>query len=314
MSKFFVTGAAGFAGSGLIHRLINKGHEVVACDIVSPLMTSTLSDVIDNPKLTYIWKAIHDVEAADIAGCDTVIHFAAQADVPMGLTSPKWTVWENVDGVVALLEACKYLTNNGLQRFIAAGSGNEFGRPLYLPIDEKHPLTPHNLYSFSKAAMEMACWSYYRSHKVPITIMSNGACLGPGMRRDIFIFKWLRNIRKGLPVVLEGGDQTRDLTYVSDILDAWECVLNVHPDKIVGEKFQVSYGKEISVKDILEMCFEVAGKRVEVIHRDYRPGEQGQRELFTNQKARNMVGYAPKVDPKQGIQLTWDWVKTLTEY
>jgi nucleoside-diphosphate-sugar epimerase len=157
----------------------------------------------------------------------------------------------------------------------------------------------------------MAYWTYSRCYNLPVTIMSNGACLGAGMRRDIFVYLWLRNMIKGLPVRLEGGSQTRDLTYVSDILDAWELVIEASPDKIRNEKFQVSYCEELSVREILYMCYQVTGSEVETIFTDFRPGEEGQRELFTREKAGRILGYAPKVNPMEGIKLTYEWMKSL---
>lgn len=305
-----IIGGAGFAGSGLVKRILARGEKVRVLDITSPLMSWNLREVIDNPNLEYHWKAACDMDAGDMEGITTVVYLAAQPDVPMGHTSPRWTVKQNVDEIINVLEIVKDFK---IDKFIYAGSGNEFGRPLYLPIDELHPLTPHNPYSFSKAAGEMACWAYMRAYGVPVTIMSNGACLGAGMRRDIFVYRWLRNMRKGFPVVLEGGDQTRDLTYVSDILDAWDLVLTAPKKKVNGEKFQVSYGEEISVEKILKMCAEVTGKYAEVIVKDYRPGEKGQRELFTNAKARKVLGYEPKVDPLMGIELTWQWMQSLKD-
>lgn len=308
--RILIAGGAGFAGSGLVKRFLKKGYEIKVIDITSPRMAFNLWGAIDDPKLTYTWKALRDVEPEDLFGYDTIVHLAAQADVPMGITSPRWTVMQNVEETLCFLEAIKKLPTMP-DRIIYAGSGNEFGRPCYLPIDEEHPLTPHNPYAFSKAAAEMMYWTYMRYANMPVTIMSNGACLGAGMRRDIFVYKWLRNMILGLPVTLEGGEQTRDLTYVSDILDAWGLVIEADPVTIQNQKFQVSFGKELPVSKILELCFQVTGAKVPVIQADYRPGEKGQRELFTNAKARKVLGYAPKVGPLEGIKLTYEWMKTL---
>lgn len=306
-----ILGGAGFAGSGLVKRFLNKGKTIKVIDIISPHQAFNLEDVIDNPNLTYIWKAIRDIEVSDLEDHDTIVHLAAQADVPMGITSPRWTVMENVEETICLLEVIRKLSKYP-DRLIYAGSGNEFGRPIYLPIDEEHPLTPHNPYAFSKAAAEMAYWTYSRCYNLPITIMSNGACLGPNMRRDIFVYIWLRNMMKGLPVRLEGGEQTRDLTYVTDILDAWELVIEAEPSKIRNEKFQVSFGKEMRVSDILTMCLNITNSKVKVERVDYRPGEQGQRELFSNQKARKILGYNPKISPFEGIKLTYEWMTSIS--
>lgn len=302
-----ITGGAGFAGSGLVKMLLNSGNNVKVVDFIGPLQAESLWEVKEDPNFTHVWKALQDINATDLEGIDTVIHLAAQADVPMGFLSPRWTVEQNVMGTVSLLGAIK--DYGCLDKFILAGSGNEFGRPVYLPIDENHPLTPHNPYAFSKAAEEMAGWAWHRCYNTPLTVMSNGACLGPWMRREIFIFKWLYNILRDKPVVLEGGDQTRDLTYVSDILDAWMLVIMASKSVVNGEKFQVSYGEEHSVREILEWCFEVCGKRTEIIERPHRPGEEGQRELFSNMKARTVLGYNPVVSPKEGIILTKEWIE-----
>jgi len=301
--KVLITGAAGFGGSGLTKRLLKKGYEVTALDIVAPLHSGL---DIDNPKLNYLWKAVHDIQPEDIEGHDIVVHFCAQADVPMGFPSPVWTAWENAMGTVALLEAARKVK---IEKLIYAGSGNEWGRPLYLPIDEDHPLMPHNPYSWSKCAQELACWAWYRSYKVPIVVMSNGYICGPGMRREIFVFKWIYNILRNKPIILEGGDQTRDTTYVDDVLDAWELAIQAPKEKVVGEKFQVSYGQELKVRDIAELCMKACGKRVPIIEKPYRPGEFGQRELFSNEKARRVLGYNPKVPPEEAIRLTAEWIK-----
>jgi UDP-glucose 4-epimerase len=303
--KVLITGGAGFAGSGLVGRLLEKGHRVTVLDFVAPLMSGHNLDKID-----YIWKGLQDIQPSDVKGQDIIIHLAAQADVPMGLTSPKWTVEQNVMGAICLLEACKHLK---FDRIIYAGSGNEWGRPIRLPIDENHPLTPHNPYAFSKAAAELAFEAYGRCYNLPIVRMSNGACCGAGMRKEIFIYKWLRNIMLNKEIVLEGGDQTRDLTYVSDILDAWMLTINAPRSKVIGQKFQVSYGKEVSVEDLMNMCLKECDenpKTYPIDRRPYRPGEKGQRELFDNSKARKVLGYRPKVGPEEAIHLTAKWVGT----
>ncbi len=301
--KVLITGGAGFAGSGLARLLLETGHQVRVLDILAPLHADIFLEQEDNPNFEYLWKSVQDSRPEDIEGCDVVIHLAAAADVPLGITSPYWNNFENIIGSQALCEACKGMP---IKMAILAGSGNEYGRPIYLPIDEKHPLTPHNPYALSKAGAELVFWTYQRCYGLPAVIMSNGAVCGKGMRREIFIYKWLRNIYRGKPCVLEGGDQTRDLTHVSDVLKAWQAVIEAPPEKVVGQKFQVSYGEEVSVAKLLDTCFEVAGKNTGIIQRPHRPGEQGQREQFNNQKAREVLGYNPTVNYKEAIRRTWE--------
>ena len=94
--KILITGGAGFAGTGLARRLIEKGHKVSVLDFVAPLMSDH-----DLDRVNYIWKGLQDIQPSDVKGQDIIIHLAAQADVPMGLTSPKWTVEQNVMGTSA---------------------------------------------------------------------------------------------------------------------------------------------------------------------------------------------------------------------
>ena len=94
-------------------------------------------------------------------------------------------------------------------------------------------------------------------------------------------------------------------------IDAWELVIDAPENKVVGEKFQVSYGSELKVKEILDMCYDICGlkkKDRKILIKDYRPGEKGQREFFSNKKARKVLGYFPKIAPLKGIELTKNWI------
>ncbi len=302
MSKnILIIGGAGFAGAGLTSRLLDAGHRVTVLDMAAKPYTP-LADT----GVAYLWKSAQDLHPRDVEGRDAVLYFAAQADAPMGFTSPRWTVANNIGCLVSVLEAVK---DAGCGTFVLAGSGNAVGRPLYLPIDEAHPLTPHNPYAFTKAAQEMACWTYHRAYGVPAVVMSNGMVVGPGMRREIVIFKWLYRALRGEPVYLEGGEQTRDITYVDDVLDAWALCVEAEPSRTAGEKFQVSYGRELSMLEILEICREASGVEWTVERRPYRPGEEGQRERFDTSKARKVLGYEPQVPPAEAIRRTWAWIR-----
>jgi UDP-glucose 4-epimerase len=316
-----ITGIAGFGGSGLARELLDGGHTVSGLDIIGPAQTG-LDDNFLEKLVDYHWKSCQDMDSEDLIGVDVVVHMAAQADVPMGFPSPRWTVENNTMATVGVLEAIRrhkartHVTD--ISKVILASSGNVFGRPLYLPIDEKHPQTCHNPYSASKACQEMLFWAYHRSYGIPIVIMRNGIVYGPGMRREIFVFKWLKAMLRGHDVFLQGGDQTRDPCFGSDTMDAWKRVVEADPEKVVGEIFQVSYGKEWTVRSILDKCIEAAerygAKKPTIIQAPYRPGEQGQREAFDITKARKILGYNPKIDLEKGLDLTAGWIKNLENH
>ena len=304
--RYLITGGSGFGGCGLVMALLSSDYKVTVVDIVAPSHAENLKEVIDHPNLKYLWKSIHDLTPQDVEGHDIVVHFAAQADVPLGFPSPIWTIWENAVGTTKVLEAVREV---GIDRFLLASSGNVFGRPVYLPIDEKHPLTPHNPYSASKACQEMLALAYYRAYGVPLVVIRNGVVIGERMRKEIFIFKWLYNILMDRPIIIEGGKQTRDPCYVGDTVNAWLLASEAPRETVVGETFQVSRGKEYTVEYIASKCMEVVGKNVAIEYRPYRPGEEGMRECFDISKARRVLGYEPKTELHEALEKTLAWIK-----
>ena len=162
---------------------------------------------------------------------------------------------QNIGGTVEILEAVRH--SGGFSKVLFAASGNEVGRSLYLPMDEDHPLTPHNPYGFSKAAAELAMWAWRRAYGVPSVVLSTGVVVGPGMRREVFIFKWLWNALHGLPIVVEGGRQTRDVTLIDDVVDAWVRAIHAPAEEVVGQKFYVGRGEEIAVEDLFHHTLAV---------------------------------------------------------
>ena len=305
--RVFITGAAGFAGSRLTRALLSLGYEVTGLDLTAPNHASLLQGELSHPGFRYLWKSVQDIQPSDVGGHSVVAHLAAQPDTPMAFESPRYTVMQNVGATVELLEAVRLA--GGVSKVLFAASGNELGRPMYLPMDEEHPLTPHNPYGFSKAAAELAMWAWHRAYGIPTVVLSTGVVVGPNMRREVFIFKWLWNALHGSPIVVEGGRQTRDLTYIDDVVQAWTLVVEAPVEQVVGQKFYVGYGEEHTIEELAVMCRAVLGSDVPIDHVDYRPGEEGQREAFTTEKARRVLSYKPQFPPRQAISLTAEWIR-----
>ena len=156
-------------------------------------------------------------------------------------------------------------------------------------------------------------WAWHRAYGTPSVVLSTGVVIGPGMRREVFIFKWLWNALQGRPIVVEGGRQTRDVTFIDDVADAWVRAIQAPVDDVVGQKFYVGCGEEITVEDLAVMCRDTAGTSVPIEYMDYRPGEEGQREAFSTRKARQVLGYSANVPTAEAVRLTAEWVRTLVE-
>ena len=306
-----ITGAAGFGGSRIVNALLDRGYNVTGLDVVPASHATSLRRAFEQPSFRYLWKSVQDIRPSDVEGHSMVAHLAAQPDTPFAFDSPRYTVMQNIGGTVEVLEAVRQA--EGVSKVLFAASGNEIGRSRYLPIDEEHPLTPHNPYGFSKAAAELAMWAWHRAYGVPSVVMATGVVIGPEMRREVFIFKWLWNALHGRPIVVEGGQQTRDVTFIDDVVEAWMLAIQAPAETVVGHKFYAGYGQEVTVEDLARMCLEAAAVEVPIAYTGYRPGEEGQREAFTTEKARRVLGYAPKISPSEAISLTAHWVGSLLE-
>ena len=307
--RILITGAAGFGGSSLARALLAQGYTVTGLDIAPPSHANLLRCELSNPGFHYLWKSIQDIQPKDVEGHSVVAHMAAQPDTPLAFESPRYTVMQNIEGTVALLEAVRQA--DCVSKLMFAGSGNEIGRALYLPIDEDHPLTPHNPYGFSKAAAEMALGAWRLAYGIPSIVMSTGVVIGPNMRREVFIFKWLWNTLHGKPIVVEGGKQTRDLAFIDDVVRAWTLAIQAPLEKVVGQKFFIGSGQEHSIDDLARLCRDTIGNNVPIEFVGYRPGEEGHREAFSIEKARRVLGYTTKVSPREAISITAEWVRTL---
>ena len=156
-------------------------------------------------------------------------------------------------------------------------------------------------------------WAWRRAYGVPSVVMATGVVVGPNMRREVFIFKWLWNALLGRPIVVEGGQQTRDVTYIDDVVTAWALAIQAPAEEVVGHKFYAGYGQERTVEDLAGMCRAAVGTVAPIEYAGYRPGEEGQREAFSNDKARRVLRYAPKTSPVEAIALTADWVRSLLQ-
>ncbi|MCE2469465.1 MAG: NAD-dependent epimerase/dehydratase family protein [Dehalococcoidia bacterium] len=305
----FITGAAGFGGSHLAAALLERCYRVTGLDVTPPSRAGLLRGALLNECFRYLWKSVQDVRTEDIEGHAVVVHLAAQADAPLAFESPRYTIMQNIDGTVALLEAVRRAQS--VSKVLFAGSGNEIGRARYTPIDEEHPLTPHNPYGFSKAAAEMALEAWRLAYGVPSVVMRSGVVVGPNMRQEVFLFRWLRNALHGKPIVVEGGKQTRDLAFIDDVVRAWMLVIEAPVELVVGEKFFVGSGEEYAIEELAEMCRDAVGSDAPIEYAAYRPGEEGHREAFSIEKARRVLGYAPRVSPKEAVALTAEWVRAV---
>jgi UDP-glucose 4-epimerase len=237
--RIIVTGSHGFIGTRLVKALAYKGHEVISIDL------RTGFDVTD-------WNSIKDINDFDV-----IIHLAAISFVPKSYETPREMFRININGTLNMLELCRI----NKAKFIFTSS-YVYGRPKYLPIDEKHPTDAFNPYCRSKLIGEDLCNSYNKDFGVPVLIFRPFNIYGSGQNGNFLIPLIQKQIEEDGIVRLKDSRPKRDFIHVDDVVDAYSKA--VEYDKTNFEIFNIGSGTSYSVKEIAEMLVAQSGKSIPI--------------------------------------------------
>ena len=304
--RVLVTGAGGFLGSHVIPALLQRGDEIVACDVLTPDQATRLRPVMN--RIKYKWMSVVDLDDYDIAineDIDQIIHLSGVTDVPLANSSPKYTFQLNVDAALALFIAAKPADIPVL----AMSTENVYGAvpPERLPATEDEPSRPKNSYAASKVAMEaIGHWVAVQGH-VPVTILRSSTLFGPRMRTKQIVAIFTRQALEGEPITIEGdGLQTRDFNYVDNMVGAILKVTQLQQlsehERLRGfHVYNIGSGVEMSVLDLVRKIIQLTKSKSDVIFKEWRPGEEG-RLCVSIEKARKELGYEPQISVEEGLQ------------
>lgn len=304
--KVFVTGAAGFLGGHVIPTLLRAGHSVVAQDIVTPDLAYRLTDHLGH--LEYRWESTIDISPKSLAGVDIVIHFATQGDVPLANSSPRYTFQLNTDATHSLLVALR----DSKTPVIAMSTENVYGKlpEDRLPAKETEPTNPTNSYSASKVSMEALCHAYSRQYEIPIGIIRSATLFGERSRPRQVVPIFVRQALTNSPITIEGsGAQTRDLNYVSNMVEAITLAMTKVTSSSGYQVWNVGSGEEVSIRSLVDSIIRLCGSSSEIINKPQRPGEEG-RLCMSIEKARKELGYVPRVTLEEGLKKTISSMRT----
>lgn len=304
-AKCLVVGGSGFLGSHLVDALLEAGHDVVVLD-VQPLLDDRrkASASVAFQRGSFLRET--DVQQA-VRGCEFVFHFATT-------TIPKTSVREplrdneNIVGTLTLLKAC---VEAGVRKLIFPSSGGTmYGEPEYVPIDERHPLKPQSPYAATKIAIENYLYSYNHLYGLDYCVLRYGNPYGPrqsptGGMGIVSVFLGL--VKKVQPPTLYGdGSAVRDFFYATDAARAAVTAMRPTRERI----FNIASGTGTSIRDLVALLGEVTGQEIRPRFADPLPGDVRSNVLDIS-RARQELGWAPKVPLREGLSKTWEWIRKL---
>ena len=304
-----VTGVAGFIGSTLTERLLRDGADVIGLDCFTDyypraVKERNLAGVMGHPRFRMVEATLQDVDlGAVLAGRTHVFHLAAQAGVrkSWGRDFGVYTV-NNVDATQVLLEAC---VGRPLERLVYASSSSVYGDDVALPMREDALPQPVSPYGVTKLAAEQLCNLYYVNHGVPTVSLRYFTVYGPRQRPDMGFHKFLKANALGEPIRVYGdGEQTRDFTFVSDIVEAnLAAASRGRP----GRVYNIGGGARVTVNEVLEMIGRVSGRAPVVIREASQKGDM--RHTFADTtRARSELRFDPQVPLEEGLAAEHRWL------
>ncbi|MFH1709895.1 MAG: NAD-dependent epimerase/dehydratase family protein [bacterium] len=316
--RALVTGAAGFIGSHLAERLIKDGFEVVGIDCFTDyyqkdIKEKNISGIINNDRFKLIKENLLTADLKRILDkIDFVFHEAAQPGVrsSWGKTFSIYTE-DNILSTQRLLESLKdnkdLPADKQVKKLVFASSSSVYGDAEKLPTKESFTPKPVSPYGVTKLAAENLCYLYSKNYGIPIISLRYFSVYGPRQRPDMAFNRFIRSIIAGKDITIYGnGKQTRDFTYISDIIEANIKVLNCKSSS--GEVFNVGGGSRISVNATIKILEDLSGKKGKVKYIESQKGDVAHTSADIS-KAYSTFGYTPKVDIKAGLESEYEWIK-----
>jgi UDP-glucose 4-epimerase len=314
-AKVLITGGLGFIGSNLAKRLVDLGSDVLLIDSLVPEYGGNLyniagfedkvkiniSDVRDPHSMKYLVKS-----------CDYLFNLAGQTSHVDSMNDPYTDLEINAYAQLSILEACRHY--NPSTKVVYASTRQIYGKPDYLPVDEKHPLRPVDINGINKMAGEWYHILYNNVYGIRSCALRLTNTIGPRMRikdaRQTFIGIWIRLMLEGKPFEVWGGEQRRDFTYVDDCVEA--MLLAASTEKTDGQLFNLGGDCIINLKDLAAMLVEVNGSGefvIKVFPEDRKRIDIG--DYYSDSTfIRKTLGWEPRVSLKEGLRNTIEFYRT----
>jgi UDP-glucose 4-epimerase len=309
-----VTGGAGFIGSHLADRLARDGARVRILDDFSSGSRATAAELRDlhRPRLEVMEGDIRNRETVSsaCAGISHIVHQAAVPSVQRSVEDPVRSTEVGINGTLHLLEEAR---RQGVRRFVYAGSSSVYGDQPELPKRETMAPRPKSPYALTKLVGEIYCTQYHELFSLPTVTLRYFNVFGPRQNPDsLYAAVIPRFIRAALtgeaPHVYGDGGQTRDFTYIDNVVEANLLALETDPAGVGGAVLNIACGDRTSLLDLLEILSRLAGRPVTPIFEPARVGDVRDSQAAVEEAA-GRLGFRPVVDLEEGLRRTMEWFR-----
>ncbi len=306
-----ITGCAGFIGWRVAKRLLEEGHQVVGIDNLNNyydvrLKYYRLEDLKAYQDFTFYHGDIENLpfleEVFRSHSFDAVINEAARAGVRASIENPFVYMTTNGLGTLNLLELCK---NYGVPKFVLASTSSLYaGQPM--PFKEDLPVnTPISPYAASKKAAEVMAYTYHYLYGIDVSVVRYFTVYGPAGRPDMSVFRFIKWIMEDKPLEVFGdGSQSRDFTYIDDIAEG--TILALKP--LGYEIINLGNNHPHKLSEMIKLIEKFTGKPATVDNREFHKADL-KATWADISKAKELLGWQPKVSLEEGIRQTVDWFK-----
>jgi UDP-glucuronate 4-epimerase len=310
--SYLITGGAGFIGSHVAERLLQRGERVIILDnfnnYYDPAIKRASIERIKHKNLTVIEGDVRDVELVKKLfkdyGIRRVAHLAAMAGVRLSVYETPLYMDVNTTGSMNLFEAAR---DNEIEQFVLASTSSVYGTTKVLPFIETDTADrPLAAYPASKRAAEILAYTYHNLNKANYTVLRFFNVYGPAGRPDMMPMRLMHASQDNTEIkIFNGGDISRDWTYIDDTVAGVIAAL----DRPLGyEVINLGVGNPISLTDFVEIIEELSGKEIRKVTVDTPPSDPPI-TYCDNTKARELLGFNPKVSVQEGLAKTWEWFR-----
>jgi UDP-N-acetylglucosamine/UDP-N-acetyl-alpha-D-glucosaminouronate 4-epimerase len=309
MARYLITGGAGFIGSNIAHRLIEQGDRVVVFDNFSTGRKANLEEIKKHKNLRVVEGDICDLVELkkEAKKTDFVLHHAALPSVQRSMKKPLDSNEVNVVGTLNVLIAAH--TYSSVKRVVFSSSSSAYGDSPTLPKVETMQNNPLSPYAVSKIAGEDYCRMFYSSFRLDTVVLRYFNVFGPRQNPTsqyaAVVPKFIGTLLRGRePLICGDGKQSRDFTYVENVVDA--NLLATQTPKAGGEILNIACGTRVTILGLANFLAQVLGREVNPRFEKARPGDV-RHSLADITKAREFLGFRPKYGIEEGLRMTVDW-------